>query len=101
MLFEISSMSLLLLLAFDLNRSREKKKIILCLGTLIGEYKDIGMTANQDVSISNNVSFLKSINRLASENKDCHFIIKYKTKSLFKIEQNKELITSCINQKNI
>jgi hypothetical protein len=84
-----------------LDKIKEKKKIILCLGTLIGEYKDIGFTANQDVSISNNISFLKSINKLASENKDCYFIIKYKTKSLFKIEQNKELITSCINQKNI
>ena len=29
MLFEISSMLLLLLIAFDLNRSREKKKIML------------------------------------------------------------------------
>jgi hypothetical protein len=84
-----------------LNKIKEKKKIILCLGTLIGEYKDIGLTANQDVSISNNISFLKSINRLASNNKNCYFIIKYKNKSLFKIEQNKELITSCINQENI
>ena len=83
------------------NKIKEKKKIILCLGTLITEDKNIGLTANQDSSFSNNVSFLKSINRLASENKDCYFIIKYKSKSLFKIGNEAEVIKNYIDQANI
>lgn len=78
--------------------NKKKKKIILCIGTLISDNDSVNFTANKGNSLSANIKFLKDIIKLSEKYLDCYFIIKYKDYSFLRYINIKNFLK---NKKNV